>query len=436
MLFFAYLCGVMDYRIFPPEGLLEAEVSMPPSKSLVNRLLIIKALAGSKDVDIVADCDDCRIMIDALNTCVNGSTPAAVNIGASGTAMRFLTAYFACRPGSNVILDGTERMRQRPIGVLVDSLRQLGAEIVYDAEDGFPPVHIRGKKLAGGEICIDSSVSSQFLTALLLTAPAMEQGVKLTLAGEPVSRPYIRMTLSLMERCGVETEQTPDSIVVRPGRYNLQPIPVEGDWSAAGYWYEIAALTSGWVTLRGLENPGVSLQGDAAVARIYENLGVNTTVAESGEIELSASPELSPRLTLDMSDTPDLAQTVAATCALLGVPFRLEGLRSLRIKETDRLEAMRCELLKLGASAEIENDSILSWDGVRHPLRQLPVFDTYDDHRMAMALAPASIYLPGIVIQNAGVVDKSYPGFWDDLRSAGFLLLDPSEPIPDNIDNQ
>lgn len=417
----------MDYRITPPDSILEARIVLPLSKSISNRALIINALTeGAGRLDAVADCDDTAAMSAALS-----SDSAEINIGAAGTAMRFLTAYFAATEGRGpLLLDGSERMRHRPIGPLVDALRACGADIGYAGEEGFPPLRISGCKLAGGEISVPASISSQYISALLMVAPCMERGLTVRLEGEIMSLPYIRMTLAMMEQRGAEVEfrEKEGVITVAPGRYDKsKPLAAEADWSAAAFWYEIDALTAGWITLAGglAEH---SLQGDAAAAQIFGRLGVTTSFddVEDGDAELSGNPDADARLDIDMRHTPDLAQAVVVTCAMLGTPFAISGLDSLRIKETDRLEALRLELLKLGVSVEIHSDILkgltMSWDGSRRPIAEIPVFDTYDDHRMAMSLAPVAAYIPGITVRNAEVVAKSYPGYWDALREAGFTL--------------
>lgn len=415
----------MDYRIFPPDDLLEARIELPSSKSISNRALLLNALThDALPLKRMAECDDTRAMQAGLQT-----ERGEVNVGAAGTAMRFLTAYFSCREGAEVTVDGTERMRARPIGELVDALRRCGADIEYCGEDGFPPVKINGRRLEGGELTIRADISSQFVSALMMIAPMMEKGLKIKLEGEIQSLPYITMTLEMMRQWGADIEMDRDEIHISPGHYMAVDFEVEGDWSAASYWYEIEALTSGWVTLDGLQR--FSLQGDSRVSRLFENLGVNTEFdGEAGGVDLVASPDVVPRFLADMSDTPDLVQTVTVSCAMLGIPFRLTGVKSLRIKETDRLEAMKAELYRVGIVVEIEGDDTIWWEGARCPVIEHPVFDTYDDHRMAMSLAPVALFVPGIVVRNAEVTTKSYPGFWDDLRKAGFTVEELKEEEP------
>ncbi|MDE7470953.1 MAG: 3-phosphoshikimate 1-carboxyvinyltransferase [Paramuribaculum sp.] len=411
----------MNYRIFPPDELIETRISLPLSKSISNRALIINALIpGSRPLEEVAKCDDTDVMVKAL------SEPEAegVDIGAAGTAMRFLTAYYAATEHDEKTIDGSERMRERPIGVLVDALRQLGADIEYAGKEGFPPLRIKGRRLAGGELTIASDVSSQYISALLMVAPVMERGLKLILTGETISRPYINMTVSMMERAGAQVETDGNTITVEPGGYhtNTQE-PIEADWSAASYWFEIEALSSGFITLDNLSEQ--SLQGDSKLARYFAQLGVTTEFdAENNCAELMANPDQAPRVVLDMTDTPDVAQTVAVTCAMLGIPFELSGLASLHIKETDRIAALAKELLKVGVMLDTQRNDAISWDGRRRPVAEMPEFDTYADHRMAMAFAPVALYIPGICIRDAEVVSKSYPDFWKDLAHAGFIIAD------------
>lgn len=406
----------MKLHIMPPDGMIETEITLPLSKSMYNRAVVMRALTPGDSTDLgPSPCDDATAITGAI-----GSLTGTADIGAAGTAMRFLTAYYAATPGADITLDGCERMRQRPVGILVEALRGLGADIEYVGEEGFPPLHIRGSKLRGGVIDIDSSISSQFVSALMMVAPTFESPLTLNLRGEVYSLPYIKMTAGMMANRGIDVEVLPTSVEIKPGAYSPAAADdIERDWSAASYWYSLTALSAGWVTLKGLVMP--SLQGDSAVAGYYEKLGV-VTAEEEGNVELSASPEVFSRFEADFSDTPDVAQTVAVTCAMIGVPFRITGVGSLRIKETDRLEALRAELYKVGIEIDVLRDSEIVWEGRRHPIYEAPEIDTWGDHRMAMSFAVAAVYLNGLVINDAEVVDKSYPGFWDDLRHAGFTL--------------
>lgn len=415
----------MDLKIFPPEELNSAPVALPLSKSESNRQIIISALTPGASMPCpVAECDDTDALLAALS-----DAGGHVNIGAAGTAMRFLTAYFACKPGSDVTLDGSERMRQRPIGPLVDALRALGADIDYAGAEGYPPLHIRGRVLDGGSVELDASVSSQFVSALLMVAPTMVHGLELKLRGTVISRPYIDMTLSLMAAAGVKGEfnENTGAITVPNGVYSSGLPPVEADWSAASYWFEIAAISAEEVTLQGLRRK--SLQGDYAVCRLFAVTGLQSKFASNGDLRLNLTPDAGSRLEVDFSDTPDLAQTMAVTCCLLMLPFRFTGLESLRIKETDRLAAMQMELSKLGFITDVEDSGTLTWSGARFdPGEVVEPIATYQDHRMAMAFAPAALFFPGLQICNAEVVSKSYPRFWHDLRAAGFTL---EEVVPD-----
>jgi len=415
----------MDVRIFPPEDIVEATVLLPLSKSMSARALVINHIGGFTPEGLeLSDSEDTAAIAAGL-----GVVTGTHNVGPAGTAMRFLTAVYAATPGVDTVLDGNERMRQRPVGPLVEALRALGADIEYLEAEGYAPLRIRGRRLSGGEIRIDSSISSQFISALMMVSPLMEHPLTLTFDGEPSSLSYIKMTASMMERAGVSVERTFGRISVDEGMY-VRPIDsVERDWSAASYWYAITAVSAGWITLRDMSTD--SIQGDVAMAGIGERIGVVTAPSEDEEnaIELSANPDLFSRLDLDMSDTPDLVQTIVVVAVTLGIPFRLTGVASLRIKETDRLAALAAEMDKLGVKLEIDGDRSIAWDGRRHPIFEVPTFDTYGDHRMAMSLVPVAIFLPGIVIRDYEVTGKSYPGFWDDIRNAGFTLLDAAQPL-------
>lgn len=418
----------MDVSVYPPDEIIETSIELPLSKSLSNRALIMNALTpGIPSLGEVAKCDDTDAMVAALElplSLINRAPAYPVNVGLAGTAMRFLTAYFAALDGAHVELDGNDRMRQRPIGPLVEALRQCGADIQYADKEGFPPLLIRGRRLHGGAVSIDASVSSQFLSALLMVAPTFGEPLHLHLQGVISSMPYLRMTLSMMRQRGISAELDGSMITVKPGHYLNYDRAVERDWSAASYWYEIAAMSAGWVSLPGLEKH--SLQGDSALAAMFEKLGVVTefdTDEVPDGVALNPSPEVHSRLELDLADTPDLAQTLAVTCCMLGVPFRFEGLASLRIKETDRLQALVNELAKLSFDVSVERDSVLYWEAAhRHPVQSVQPIDTYGDHRMAMAFAPVALFVPGIVIRGAECVSKSYPEYWHDLERAGFQV--------------
>ena len=406
-------------------AMLRATINLPSSKSISNRALLLCALSGpDSSVERMSNCDDTYVMWRALT-----QRPATVDIMAAGTAMRFMTAYFAICRGEEHTITGTERMRQRPIKVLVDALRQLGADISYMDNEGYPPLHIKGRNLQGGRISLPASVSSQYISALLLVAPTMTQGLTLELVGDIISRPYINMTVSMMRTFGADIEWTDaHTLHVAPHAYLSDVIyPVESDWSAASYWYEMMALTpdaGATITLPWLYKE--SLQGDSAVSRYFEPLGVHTAYDTEHELVVltKCADALLPEgqaYELDLIGQPDLAQTLVVTCAILRRPFRFSGLRSLRIKETDRMAALQAELAKFGITLGIEADDVLYIDsyadGTPHYNGQ-PIA-TYHDHRMAMAFAPAAMVCEGVQIANPEVVSKSYPRYWEDLEGLG-----------------
>ncbi len=407
----------MNYKIFPPDELNYTSLLLPLSKSISNRVLIINALTGNKGtITEVAQCDDTDVMTAALK-----SDDATVDIGAAGTAMRFLTAYFAQKEGCQITLTGSQRMTQRPIKILVDALRQCGAAIDYVDNDGFPPLKISGRRLTGGELSLPANVSSQYISALLMVAPYMEKGLTLTLEGNIVSLPYIKMTIALMERWGVKAQFDGNTIRVMPQEYKPTEFEVEADWSAASYWFETAALTASEIGLDGLYQH--TIQGDSKLTAIYPAFGVNSRWIDN-ELHLEPSPDLSPRLTLDLSEQPDLAQALTVTACMLNIPFHFSGLSTLKIKETDRLAALHTELRKLGFEINVETGNSIDWEGERFPVdfSQPVSIATYKDHRMAMAFAPIAYFLPGIIIEDADVVTKSYPTFWDDMKKMGFTI--------------
>lgn len=407
----------MNYRIIAPRRI-EGEIDLPASKSISNRVLLLNALCATPGrLSNLAQCDDTDAVLSAL------AQPDAseVNIGAAGTAMRFLTAYFATREGREVVIDGTERMRQRPIGVLVDALRQLGADIEYVEAEGYPPLKITGTRLHGGALMVSGSVSSQYITAILLIAPVIG-GIALTIEGEIMSRPYIDMTLALMARYGVKAEWRENVIHVPAGEYTALDFTVEADWSAASYWWAMQAIVpQSRITLKGLEPQ--SLQGDSRIAESMSQMGVTGNwCGRYLDLRSNGGMGCCCSTFADLSDTPDIAQTLVVMLCLMGRPFRITGLRTLRIKETDRLEALRTELRKLGYVVKVEGDDAISWHFETTPAEASPHICTYHDHRMAMAFAPAAIRFPGLIIDDAQVVSKSYPLFWEHLRQAGFKI--------------
>ncbi|MCD7898520.1 MAG: 3-phosphoshikimate 1-carboxyvinyltransferase [Bacteroides sp.] len=407
----------MRYQITFPTTI-HTTVQLPTSKSISNRVLIINALAkGKHKIHNLSDCDDTRVMRKGLIA----DEWESVDIMAAGTAMRFLTAYFSVTPGYHY-LTGTERMKQRPIWVLVDALRRLGADIDYVEEDGYPPLEINGKKLSGDKIALQGDISSQYISALLMIAPTLKHGLNLFLIGKIISRPYINMTMQLMREFGAELDwNTENSIIVQPTPYKSVPYTVEADWSAASYWYQMVALSErAEVELLGLKEN--SAQGDSRVAELFEKLGVDTTFVSRGVMVKKSERAPVDYLELDFQDFPDLAQTFVVTCSMMEIPFRFTGLDTLKIKETDRVQALVTEMKKLGINLRVEDSTNLIWDGKRKKADNLPSIQTYEDHRMAMAFAPAASRYVGLQIDEPSAVTKSYPRFWDDLRTAGVVI--------------
>lgn len=402
----------MQYKLKFPLAI-RTSIQLPYSKSISNRVLIVNALAGQAfSPNRLSDCDDTRVTIAALNSDNN-----TIDIGAAGTAMRFLTAYFAVTPGTRV-LTGSERMRQRPIHLLVDALRELGADIEYLEHEGYPPLRIVGKELSGQSIGLRGNVSSQYISALLMIAPTLKNGLRIQLTDDRVSTPYIYMTLHLMKAFGVDAVwESENNLYIPHQPYINIPFTVESDWSAASYWYQMVALSK----IAEIRLPGLfdsSYQGDRRGADIFAGLGVHTTFTQQGAV-LTKQPPTINRLEEDFTDIPDLTQTLVVTCALLGVPFHFTGLQTLIIKETNRIDALIAEMAKLGYVIRQENHSELIWDGKRINPKYIPIIKTYKDHRMAMAFAPAAIHYPQLIINDPQVVSKSYPTFWENLIEAG-----------------
>lgn len=406
----------MDLRLHAPD-IASAKIALPTSKSITNRALLIAALCdGEPQVMHPALCDDTAVMIDAL-----GRDGGVIDVGAAGTAMRFLSAYFATREGITVTLDGTERMRHRPIGALVDALRRLGACIDYMGDEGYPPLRITGKALRGGDVVMDGSVSSQFISAVMMILPAIGGGA-ITLTGDIVSAPYIHLTASVMRQMGAQVEITDYRINAGDG-YAGDCCLVEADWSAAAPWYAIAALLpQSQLQLMGLVPD--SIQGDSRLVGLGRALGIESRFDSMG-VALDTSHFIGCCCSsyVDMTATPDLALSWAVLLCLLERSFRMTGVRTLHLKESDRVEALRTELLKLGYVLKIESEDAVSWYGERVAVsEQPPVIDPHDDHRLAMAFAPAAVRFPGLVIRNAQVVSKSYPSYWRHLAQAGFSV--------------
>ena len=412
-----------QYRLTAPCRL-EATISLPASKSISNRALIIYALSGGKNMPSnLSDCDDTEVIINALR-----NMPEKIDIKAAGTAMRFMTAYLSVMEGTH-ILTGTERMKHRPISILVDALRKLGANIEYVGTEGYPPLRITGQSLNGGLLEIPGNVSSQYISALLMIAPMLKEGMTLHLLGDIISRPYIDLTLWMMGEFGADAEWfSNDTIVVKPQPYKSRDYFIESDWSGASYWYEMMALCAdkrSEVKLTGLMDG--SKQGDSTTRYIFSLLGVKTQFESkqagiAQTVTLKQNGRCVPKLEYDFINSPDLAQTFVVTCAAKGIPFHFKGLSTLKIKETDRIEALKTEMRKLGYVLQDHNNSELIWDGERCDPSFEQGIDTYEDHRMALAFAPYAFLHDKLIINNPQVVTKSYPHYWEDLRLAGFTI--------------
>jgi 3-phosphoshikimate 1-carboxyvinyltransferase len=402
----------MHYQITAPTKL-TGTIKLPASKSISNRVLILNALSYSDyEVANVAECDDTQVMLDVLDSDSN-----YFDIKAAGTAMRFLTAFLSKIMGEWTIT-GTERMKNRPIRILVDAINQLGGKIEYLEKEGYPPLKIYGSALQGGDLELDGSVSSQYISALLMIAPTMINGLTLRLKGDVISRSYIRMTLQLLEEYGIQSTWIGDTIRILPQEFTSKPFTVESDWSAASYWYEMVALSeNAEVELLGLNKK--STQGDAMVAELFSQLGVETTFSSKGVI-LTKTNQVTEKLIYNFADQPDLAQTFVVTCCLMGIPFYFNGLQTLKIKETDRIFALKNEMRKLGFVIADSKDSIMEWNGERCDAEKSPIIATYEDHRMAMAFAPATFKMTNVAIAEPHVVSKSYPLYWENLIAVGF----------------
>lgn len=402
---------------------LNSEIKITGSKSETNRLLLLQALYPNISLENTSNSDDSEVMSAALSTNHQSPTTAnkTIDIHHAGTAMRFLTAYFAFQENRIITLTGSSRMKERPIKILVEALQQLGAKIDYIENEGFPPIKIAGQKLLNNKVSLPANVSSQYISALILIAPKLQNGLELTLIGEITSVPYIKMTLNLLQEIGVETSFIGNIIVIKPNTQNLKPktLTVESDWSSASYFFSILALSEAGSQITLSSYKQNSLQGDAALVEIYKKLGVETHFDED-KITLVKQPNFNPKtLNFDLNNTPDIAQTIVVTCLGLGIGCHLTGLHTLKIKETDRLEALKTELSKLGASISVTDESLTLAPSTNIISNQ--TIATYNDHRMAMAFAPLALKT-NINIENAEVVSKSYPDFWNDLKKLGFEI--------------
>ena len=393
-----------------------SSIKISGSKSETNRLLLLQALYPELKIENASNSDDSEVMTKALV-----SKDVIKDIHHAGTAMRFLTAYFAVQEGQEVVLTGSSRMKERPIQILVEALRQLGAEINYVENEGFPPLKIIGKKITNNKVSLPANVSSQYISALLLIAPKLENGLELTLEGEITSVPYIKMTLALLNELGIETSFISNVIKVnQQSAISHQQSIIESDWSSASYWYSIVALSEIGMQITLSSYKQTSLQGDAVLVDIYKDFGVETVFNEDNSITISKKTNNHPSSIIQqLNNAPDIAQTIAVTCFGLGIGCELNGLHTLKIKETDRLQALKNELGKLGASVLITEDSLkLEPSSV---IRENVSISTYQDHRMAMAFAPLALKV-NLNIEDAEVVSKSYPNFWNDLKQVGFQI--------------
>ena len=393
----------------------QSSIKITGSKSESNRLLLLQALYPEFKLENVSNSDDSNLMTNALS-----SHSEVIDIHHAGTAMRFLTAYFSIQEGRETILTGSKRMKERPIKILVEALQELGAVISYEENEGFPPIRITGKKITKNKVSLKANVSSQYISALLLIASKLENGLELTLEGEITSIPYINMTLSLLDEIGVESSFTKNVITVKPNSTPLKPktLTVESDWSSASYYFSVVALSDVGTEITLSSYKENSLQGDSTLVDIYKHFGVSTSFNKNS-LTLKKEKSILKPLTLDLKNAPDIAQTIAVTCFALGMPCDLTGLHTLKIKETDRLVALKTELEKLGGEVRITDKSLHLSASTK--LNSMVSIKTYNDHRMAMAFAPLALKT-SIVIEEAMVVSKSYPTFWEDLKSIGFKI--------------
>ncbi len=400
----------------------QSTIKITGSKSETNRLLLLQALYPNISLENTSNSDDSEVMVEALlKSKIKNQKSLIIDVHHAGTAMRFLTAFFAIQEGKEVVLTGSSRMKERPIKILVEALKQLGAEITYEENEGFPPIKIKGKKLTKSKVSLPANVSSQYISALLLIAPKLENGLELILEGEITSIPYIKMTLALLNEIGATTSFVENKIIVKPLQSaicNLQS--VESDWSSASYWYSIVALSEIGTQITLSSYKQNSLQGDSVLSKIYKDFGVETIFNANKSITILKSAICNLQsLICNLNNSPDIAQTIAVTCFGLGIGCNLTGLHTLKIKETDRLEALKTELSKLGANISVTDDSLTIQQS--NTLNSNIAIATYQDHRMAMAFAPLALKT-SLIIQDAEVVSKSYPTFWEDLKSIGFQL--------------
>lgn len=404
----------MNLEISNSQENLSANINITGSKSESNRLLILQALFPNLKISNLSNSDDTHYLQKALK-----NEGELIDIHHAGTAMRFLTAYFATLEGREVVLTGSKRMKERPVKLLVDALKTMGADISYEKNEGYPPIRIKGKKITAKTVSLEANISSQYISALMLVAPSLPNGLEINLQGEITSTPYIKMTLELLQRAGVRGVFEGNTIKIEPAKQlKDQSLAVESDWSSASYYYSLAAISES-AELKLSTYRETSLQGDSCLSNIYKQFGVSTKF-EDNHIILSKKPGTKPKhIKENLQNSPDIAQTIAVTCLALEVPCYLTGLHTLKIKETDRLEALKAEIEKFGSQVEITQDSLELFP--KKDFEENVSVATYNDHRMAMAFAPLGLKVP-FKIEDAEVVSKSYPGFWEDFEKLNFKL--------------
>ncbi|WP_435182241.1 3-phosphoshikimate 1-carboxyvinyltransferase [Cellulophaga omnivescoria] len=404
----------MKLHLSAPENkTLNSAIKITGSKSESNRLLLLQALYPNIKIENLSNSDDAVVMQKGIKV-----SKGEVDIHHAGTAMRFLTTYFSCQNGKEVVLTGSKRMTERPIGVLVDALKSLGADITYLENNGYPPLHIKGKKITANKVSLPANISSQYISSLLLTAPSLDNGLELELVGKITSVPYIKMTLALLTKIGVENSFEGNIIKVSPKKaVNDTTLVVESDWSSASYYYSIVAMSSVGTEISLSAYKKDSLQGDSVLQEIYKDFGVETTFLSNKVVLKKVTDNHEQKITTDLSNAPDIAQTIAVTVFGLGLGCHLTGLHTLKIKETDRLEALKTELTKLGAAITVTDKTLTITPTTK--INKNIAIDTYNDHRMGMAFAPLALKTT-LFINDAGVVSKSYPDFWTDLKQLQF----------------
>jgi len=410
------------YKILKKSNILQSEMILPASKSISNRLLVMRSMEKALvHFDNLSESEDTylmRLYLSFISTCSNSKIPLVVDAHNAGTVFRFLTAYLAQKPGKWLIT-GSDRMKQRPVADLVTALQSIGAEIEYTEKEGFPPLMIYGKRLSGNEVKINASTSSQFVSAMMLIAPHFANGLKIKLTGKAVSTSYINMTLKLMKDFLVDVDYKGNEIHVHHGHYFVRKLTVEADWSSAAFWYQMVAfLPHARISLPGLRDE--STQGDRFLVEVFEKLGVNTEFLEDGVV-LTHSGKAAEEIKFNFSDAPDIVPSVMTTCAALGTKGFFTGIEHLRVKESDRIESMKIELGKIGAQITKKGEGYVLIPGkeISKPL----IFKSYKDHRMAMCLAPLALLYDEVKVEDPDVVIKSYPNYWKDLEATGCFNL-------------